>query len=153
MKNNFFLYLVQISCFLLLFLFAKFSFCQEFCAPLFAKSEESFSLKKRGSLDSSFIYISDTLNINKRFVDDFSQNHFQSYLSDYNDLNVYSKKYFKYLKLADLKPIDPNLRYGHKNSYLFRHDFVAKKDTVIPLPNLPLIFFLIYQHIQLNSQL
>lgn len=141
MKNNFFLYLVQISFFLLLFLFTKFSFCQEFCAPLFAKSAESFSLKKRGSLDSSFIYISDTLNINKRFVDDFSQNHFQSYLSDYNDLNVYSKKYFKYLKLADLKPIDPTLRYGYKNSYLFRHDFVSKKDTVIPLPNLPLIFF------------
>lgn len=80
---------------------------------LFSQNEElnpitnlsnSKSIKKQRticSIDSSFIYTSDTLQL--PFLDEFSKNHFQSYDDDFDNPTISSQKFYKLTDLGGNK--------------------------------------------------
>lgn len=63
--------------------------------------------KSTPTFDSTFIYVSDTLNL--PFFDEFSKNHFQTYDAAFNDPGVTSDKKYRILNNTTLLPIPNNV--------------------------------------------
>ena len=108
----------------IIFVFSIFSgFCQEgeevgplTRNPLLFSNGESTDLQKAnpGTFDSTFIYISDTLEL--PFFDDFSSNHFQQYSINYGAAGVTSDKKYQILDLADV-PMSNDSMYVEIETY------------------------------------
>ena len=66
-----------------------------------------FSSKStHGDLDSSFIYITDTLDLQSPIFDDFSTNKFQVYEDDFNAPGIQEVQYFKLLDVSTNQPLN-----------------------------------------------
>ena len=91
------------------------SFGQESVGPI------NYALLKKGSpkvnvgtYDSTFIYLSDTLNL--PLFDDFSEDHFQVYDADYGDPGVTSDKEYRLLDLAS-SPLSNDVLYTQQQTF------------------------------------
>lgn len=112
---------------------ASFLNAQEYTTSIIKPSE--FFVKKRSvSLDSSIIYISDTLQL--PFYDDFSRDHFQKYSTDLKSENVTSKVFYKFVNKSNNLPFDAKLRLTSEETFQFKFDSITKKST--KLANIPI---------------
>jgi hypothetical protein len=79
------------------------------------------------NIDSTFIYISDTLNL--PFYDDFSSNKFQVYAAQFNDPGVTSQLYYHLLNPATMVPF--SLTASFTNGATFKRTYDSTTDTYI----------------------
>jgi hypothetical protein len=79
------------------------------------------------NIDSTFIYISDTLNL--PFFDDFSSNKFQVYAAQFNDPGVTSQLFYHLLNPATMLPFSPNASFT--NGATFKRTYDSTTDTFI----------------------
>lgn len=90
--------------------------------------EKPAMLKSGNSnIDSTFIYISDTLNL--PFYDDFSSNKFQVYAAQFNDPGVTSQLYYHLLNPATMIPFSPLASFT--NGATFKRTYDSSTDTFI----------------------
>jgi hypothetical protein len=80
-----------------------------------------------GNIDSTFIYVSDTLNL--PFYDEFSTNKFQVYAAQFNDPGVTSQLYFHLLNSATMLPFSPSASFT--NGATFKRTYDSTTDTFI----------------------
>ena len=90
---------------------------------------ESKIIEPKASLtfDSSFIYVTDTLNL--PFFDEFSRNNFQNYTKEYNGVNTTSAIYFAMLDEVFMQPLPVNSQFTDSVTYRLEVDLV--QDTII----------------------
>ena len=90
---------------------------------------ESKIIEPKASLtfDSSFIYVTDTLNL--PFFDEFSRNNFQNYTKEYNGVNTTSTIYFAMLDEVFMQPLPANSQFTDSVTYRLEVDLV--QDTII----------------------
>jgi hypothetical protein len=79
------------------------------------------------SVDSTFIYISDTLNL--PFYDDFSSNKFQLYSAQFNTPGVTNQLFYQLLNPTNLVPFPANASFT--NGATFKRTFDSTTDTYI----------------------
>lgn len=87
--------------------------------------KSKFLLKSHNSLDSSFVYTTDT--ISPPFFDDFSTNKFQSYNADFNTPGITSQLYFQILDPNTLSAYPDGTIFS--NSPTFKRTFDLSNDT------------------------
>ena len=80
-----------------------------------------------GNIDSTFIYVSDTLNL--PFYDDFSSNKFQVYTAQFNDPGVTSQLYYHLLNSATMLPFSSTASFT--NGATFKRTYDSTTDTFI----------------------
>ncbi|MES2589814.1 MAG: T9SS type A sorting domain-containing protein [Bacteroidota bacterium] len=97
---------VALSLFVSVFIFSQ----GEVINPIISKNKGQVIQAKRSdcSIDSTFIYTSDTLSL--PFLDEFSKNHFQKYDADFLNPTVSFEKYYKLTDLGGTK-LANNLRF------------------------------------------
>jgi hypothetical protein len=91
-------------------------------------------IKRTNSLDSTIIYISDTLQL--PFYDDFSVDHFQKFNATFQDKHTTSILFFKYLFKSNNQPIDSKVKYTVEETFQYKFDSITKKST--SLKNIPI---------------
>jgi hypothetical protein len=117
----------------IIIIISRFLNAQEVINPIIKKVE--FSLNKRSaSLDSTIVYISDTLQL--PFYDDFSVDHFQKYSKDLEGQNVTSKVYYKYVNKSNNLPYNNKFNLTLEETFQYKYDSISKKST--KLKNIPL---------------
>lgn len=79
------------------------------------------------SVDSTFIYISDTLNL--PFYDDFSSNKFQLYTAQFNTPGVINQLFYQLLNPTNLVPFPANASFT--NGATFKRTYDSTTDTYI----------------------
>ncbi len=79
------------------------------------------------SFDSTFVYLTDTLNL--PFFDEFSQNNFQQYETNYGGANVSDTLYYRMLDENLQTPLAPQSEYSNQKTY--RSEYNAQADTTI----------------------
>ncbi len=79
------------------------------------------------SVDSTFIYISDTLNL--PFYDDFSSNKFQLYSAQFNTPGVTNQLFYQLLNPTNLVPFPANASFT--NGATFKRTYDSTTDTYI----------------------
>ncbi len=79
------------------------------------------------SFDSTFIYLTDTLTL--PFFDEFSQNNFQQYETNYAGTNVSDTLYYRMLDENLQTPLAPQSEYSNQKTY--RSEYNAQADTTI----------------------
>ena len=120
--------------FLLLLFFVVPSMCaQEFIKPI-VHQIDYLPLKRSVSLDSSIIYISDTLQL--PFYDDFSVDHFQKFNATLKDKNTTSSLFYKYIVKSSNQPVDSKLQFTLNETFQFKFDSISRKSSKIK--NVPL---------------
>ena len=78
--------------------------------PALAKKHKPvMQTKAAGDLDSTFIYIMDTVDL--PFFDEFSTNKFQTFNADYSDPGVTSEIFYRLLDPGTDAPLDTSVRY------------------------------------------
>jgi len=102
---------------------------------LFGKNGFSKSKSLTNTFDSSFIYISDTLQL--PFFDEFSKDHFQQYVADYAAVNVTSDKKYRILDGTTLLPIDTSLRFTGQITFRRTYDIVTSTYVDDPFNSTP----------------
>jgi hypothetical protein len=80
-----------------------------------------------GHIDSTFIYVSDTLNL--PFYDDFSSNKFQVYNAQFNDPGVTSQLYYHLLDPVTMLPFSSLASFT--NGATFKRTYDSTTDTFI----------------------
>lgn len=118
--------------FLIFCLFTVTSFAQQMEVGPITRNvhlpEKPAMLKSGNSnIDSTFIYISDTLNL--PFYDDFSSNKFQVYAAQFNDPGVTSQLYYHLLNPATMLPFSPLASFT--NGSTFKRTYDSSTDTFI----------------------
>lgn len=79
------------------------------------------------SIDSTFIYISDTLPL--PIFDEFSSNKFQAYSAQFNDPGVTNQVFFRLLNPATLQPFPPTSTFT--NGATFKRTFDSSTGTFV----------------------
>lgn len=92
---------------------------------------------KSGNLtfDSTFIYLSDTLQL--PLFDEFTNNHFQVYSTDYTATGVTSEKKYRLLEDVTLLPVNNQLRLTGQATFRRSYDLVSSTfvdETFAPTP-------------------
>jgi hypothetical protein len=128
MTNKFFLLLIT-------FFIVHLLNAQEVVKSIVNQSEFS-SNKRSSSLDSSIIYILDTLQL--PFYDDFSVDHFQKFSSSLEDENLTSEVFYKFVNKTTNQPINSKLKFTLEETFQYKYDSITKKST--KLKNIPLKF-------------
>ena len=80
-----------------------------------------------GNIDSTFVYVSDTLNL--PFYDDFSTNKFQAYAAQFNDPGVTSQLYYQLLDPITMLPYGSLASFT--NGATFKRTYDSTTDTFI----------------------
>lgn len=80
-----------------------------------------------GNIDSTFVYVSDTLNL--PFYDDFSTNKFQTYAAQFNDPGVTSQLYYQLLDPITMLPYSSLASFT--NGATFKRTYDSTTDTFI----------------------
>jgi hypothetical protein len=93
--------------------------------------------EKSGSIDSTFIFASDTLQL--PVFDDFSTNKFQFFQGAYNGPGVTSQTYYRLLDVSNNQPIPNNLNYTNQITFRRTYDAVTDTYTDVNFPSVPLI--------------
>jgi hypothetical protein len=96
----------------------------------------SFEKSKSKTFDSTFIYVTDTLNL--PLLDEFSNNHFQKYSLDFNAPNVTSDKKYRMLEINTNLPIPNQLRFA--GQVTFKRTFNVETATYVDTPFTPTIY-------------
>jgi Secretion system C-terminal sorting domain len=123
--------------FLLISIFTVFFLnAQEVVNPIVKPLDDS-SIKRLISLDSSIIYISDTLEL--PFYDDFSVDHFQKYNATFNNENTTSSLFYKYVNKSNNQPVDSKLKYTLEETFQYKFDSITRKSS--KLKNVPVKLF------------
>jgi hypothetical protein len=131
-------------CFLLvqLILLGPAAFGQDAESPLLYNSDlqgakkSVFKTKSFGqTFDSTFIYITDTLNLSSPFFDDFTFSKFQNLPNDFNDPALQEELYFRLLEVGTELPL-PN-GFFMTDSATFRLEINLIDDTIITHPFAP----------------
>lgn len=126
------------SFFLCVLFLSSLAYSQEFVEPLqtnpdlFQEQEKtkknaSISLKSGGTIDSTFIYILDTLTL--PFFDEFSRDNFQVYPENFEGENTTSELYYSLLDTATMDPLPDDIYVA--DSATFRLEVNLDEDTTI----------------------
>lgn len=113
--------------FFLTFLFYTISYAQSLeIGPLYSNPNISvkskLKLKSSGSIDSTFIYYSDTLSL--PFFDEFSKNNFQQYPDDFTAPGVTNQLYYYLLDTLD-QPLSVDQEFTDQQSFTRIFDIVS----------------------------
>jgi hypothetical protein len=131
-----------VSCFLC---FSFFSFTQhEILNPIASfPSKKEVKTRSTCSIDSTFIYSSDTLSL--PFLDEFSKNHFQKYEGDYLYPNVTQEKFYKLTDMAGVR-LANNLRFTSQQTMrkIINTDELTVVDEIFPTQNIKVADFCFY---------
>jgi len=88
------------------------------------------------TFDSTFLYISDTLDL--PFLDEFSTNKFQTYTKDFSDPNVTFIKEYKILDGSTLLPINNSDKYTILPTFRRTYNVAANTHADVALPSVQL---------------
>lgn len=94
------------------------------------KLKPIYALKDLNSIDSTFIYTVDTLNL--PFFDDFSSNKFQEYAPNFNGPGISSQLYYRLKDAVTNAIISTNDTFT--NQVTFRRTYNATTTTTIDVP-------------------
>ncbi len=87
------------------------------------KKKTVLNTKTIGTFDSTFIYISDTLQL--PFLDEFSTNKFQQYNPDFSDPTITFDKKYRLLNNITLAPLPTGVFYTDQPSFRRTYDVVT----------------------------
>ena len=94
------------------------------------KPTDFSQIKRAATLDSTIIYISDTL---LPFEDDFCVDHFQKFNATFEDKNTTSSLFYKY---RSNQPIDSKLQFTIDETFQYKFDSILRKSSKIK--NIPI---------------
>ncbi len=120
---------------------------EEIVSPLGANphiTKKNFKTKSGNSIDSSFIYNIDTLDL--PVWDDFSINKFLPYDSDYTDGNVSSQWYYQLMNSTNTVPQNPAFKFC--DSLKSHHDTIA---VTAGIPSVYSYYFPTVQSVWVNN--
>lgn len=110
--------------------------------PSILKNKEV--LRKSGTIDSTIIYVTDTLTL--PFFDEFSQHHFQKYVSQIGDPNLILQKYYRLMDNALINPLPADSKFTTQPTFKVEVDATAgtSDTTFYPVLNIQVADFSAY---------
>lgn len=105
-------------------------------SPLFGKTKPTGVLKSN-SIDSTFIFASDTLNL--PVFDDFSTSKFQSFQGNYNAPGVQSQTFYRLLNAINNQPVANGVTYTNQVTFRRTFDLTSGTYSDVNFPPVALI--------------
>ena len=106
-------------------------------SPLELSLSGSNSLKRDKGLDSSYVFISDTLHL--PLIDDFSVNKFEKFDTSSSNGIINKVKFYSMNKKLDGLPFYNFPNYTSIPTFKYIHDSISGKDTTIRNSALPIL--------------
>jgi hypothetical protein len=135
MINNFMRYILIICS--IFFSFSSFSQVEKL-SPLEVSLSGQIPSKRSGMIDSSYVFISDTLLL--PLIDDFSTDKFEKYDTSSTSGVTKKVKYFNLRKKIDELPLYNYSSFTAIPTYRYIHDSFSGNDTVLKTTSIPIIF-------------
>ena len=104
--------------------------------PIMGMKKPAQTIKSQ-SIDSTFIFFSDTLNL--PFFDDFSTNKFQVFQGNYNAPGISFQQYYRLINPSNNLPLSNGLQYTNQVTFRRTYDIATGTFTDIHFPSIALL--------------